>query len=247
MAVFQVYSDESGKLADSQCVAFASILFRQEEALPFSNRWNELLAAAGVSYISMKEAMGLKGEFRGWKDRKKDRDDLLEALAALAWDRCYFLARSPMVTEEFRKLPQSSQEQLKDLPYAAFEALVKGIAEVSANSQQRDRFHLIYDLSEEYSVECIRLFNRLRMMRSQYRDLFSSLSFADDTEFPPLQAADMLAYVTRAGHTESASTTGPVVRRLAEILCKGKPLAQRDLAYKENDRLGHGVLELPLQ
>lgn len=246
LAVFQVYCDESGKLADSACVSFASIVFNQEEALPFCNRWNAILSGENIKYLTMKEAMHFQGEFKGWKDRASDRDGLLEALASLAWDRCAFLVSSPMITDGFRSLPQLQQQRLRDLPYAAFETLIAGIAELAKKSGPRDRFHLVYDLSEEYSIECVKLFNRLRRMRGLNRDLFASLSFADDIDFPPLQAADMYAYCERQRAMEK-DESAPIIKRLGEILRKGKNTGDRDLVYRSQKGLGHGVLELPIQ
>lgn len=114
-----------------------------------------------------------------------------------------------------------------------------------ASIDPRSHVHLIYDLSEEYSIECVRLFNRMRAMTGAFRTLFSSLSFADDTEFAPLQAADMLAYVSR--QMAFAHHAKPIVKRLNEILSQGHNIRRRDLVYRAGSGLGHGVLELPIR
>ena len=150
-----------------------------------------------------------------------------------------------MLTKDFRSLPEQRRRSLKDITYAAFETMVKGVAEAASQIGPRDKFHLIYDLSEEYSVGCLKLFNRLRAMHGNYQSLFASLSFADDTEFPPLQAADMLAHCERQKLTNPDSRE-PILKRILEILGQGKS-GTRDLVYRGKAGLGEGVLELPIQ
>lgn len=84
---------------------FGTAVFEQPEALPFSNRWCQIVADSGIGYLAMKEAMHFENEFRDWKTREKDRNDLLETLAVLFWNRCSFLTRSVMSTADFKALP----------------------------------------------------------------------------------------------------------------------------------------------
>jgi hypothetical protein len=62
------------------------------------------------------------------------------------------------------------------------------------------------------------------MMQQAYREFFPSVSFADDQEFAPLQAADMLAYCRREQfiNGEDASKCEPLIQKLLEKrLCAG--------------------------
>ncbi len=249
MAVFQVYCDESGHLADTECVSFGACIFAQDEIATFVQKWNGLCANAGVRYITMKEAMSFAGEFKGWRDRAGERDSLLEAACDLFQDRCVFHTNSTMGSKEFKALSEDRKKKLRNLPYAGFEALVKGISD-TAKKNPANRFHLIYDLSEAYSTECLKMFNRLRMMHGVYRQFFTALTFADDCDFPPLQVADMLAYVHRLEYIAGGiDKCEGITKRLLEIINRdgNGGLRKKDLIYGEDAGLGDGVIGLPIQ
>lgn len=74
--------DESGKLADSECVALSGCLATQEGIDALRVPWAERLNADGIPFISMKEAMHFDGPFFAWRsDPRKEqrRDSLLRA------------------------------------------------------------------------------------------------------------------------------------------------------------------------
>jgi hypothetical protein len=211
------------------------------EAKGFNRKWNALLSDAGIRYLTMKEAMNFTGEFESWRKRQGDRDDLLESLGSLLQDKVSFQSNTTLAAEEFAKFSQATRKKLKSITYAGFEALIRIIAERNRNAS--NQFHLIYDLSEQYSPDCLKMFIRLRMMHAAYRQFFTSLSFADDSEFPPLQGADMLAYCFRAEVIGNQETG--VCKRLLEIFNSGaKMRPEISLMYKKDDGFGDGFVDL---
>lgn len=218
VAVFHVNCDESGKLADSTCVVFAACVFPDNEIAPFSDKWRHLLSDAKIRFLHTTDAVRFKGEFKHWKKRNRDRDDLLEAFAKLIMDRAAWLSVAPMDTERFKSLPVGDRKRLKDITYAGFEGLLTELKTDAAKNHRADhRFHLIYDLSDEYSETCLKLFKKMRVMREAYRQFFPSLTFADDTQFPPLQAADLLAYCRREQQAHPADEVSPIIKKLMGI------------------------------
>ena len=222
VATLQVYCDESGKLQDQKCVVFAGCIFRNDEMLGFDRKWREFLASAGVRYVTMKEAMHLRGEFQGWSGKRlAERDDILETLALLLMDRSVLHQVATMDTANFQSLSQSQKARLKDPTYAGFEVLLRSIVDdCGRKAQNRDhRFHIVYDLSQEYSETCLRLFHRMRTMEQAPNQYFPSIAFADDREFPGLQAADMIAYCKFQEFTQRRSDRKwKIIQRLSEIL-----------------------------
>ncbi|HWB87224.1 MAG TPA: DUF3800 domain-containing protein [Bryobacteraceae bacterium] len=216
MAFFQVHCDESGKLADDY-VVFAAAVAEESDWRVISKQWNALLSGAGIHYLHMKEAMPLKGEFRDWKGHESDRDNLLESLAETAIRLVAYHVQSPMSTQAFRRLAQADQERLRDLYYCGFEGLLKVI--VAGERAPEYRFNLFCDYSSEYADLTLKLYRRMRMHQI-YAHRFPSLTFADDMEFPPLQFADMLAYVRKQEYTRNLENCLPIIRRLSEILAK---------------------------
>lgn len=55
---------------------------------------------------------------------------------------------------------------------------------------------LNFDYTEDFSLKCMTSLVHLRQQGQEVKDLISSIGFADDSVYYPLQAADMLAYGT---------------------------------------------------
>jgi len=146
-----------------------------------------------------------------------------------------------MDSVKFCQQPQKEQERLRDVVYCAFEGLIRAIA--SDYQQNPDaKFQLVYDLSEEYSERCLKLFLRLRS-QAVYKQFFPVLTFADDQEFPPLQVADMLAYCRREEVLQGgAAHRRAIVKRMLEIFSSGGLLEFGAIGYRGGSALGNGVL-----
>ena len=240
MAVILLALDESGKLDDTDDVVFGGCVFENSESHRFGEKWNHRLDASKIESLHMKDAMRLGGEFRGWKEI--DRDDLLRELAGLAARSrpIPMLVAAPMTTAEFRAMPQESQRLLKNPVYCGFEGCVRA----AVNSIPRNEPHslqIVCDLSEEYSIEVLKLFHRLRRRSEEIKRRCHALFFADDRYIPILQLADMFAYVCRAYHAGAAPG---IVLDIIEIIT-GKRTMESDsrMVYESGEiDLGSGVL-----
>jgi Protein of unknown function (DUF3800) len=242
VATFQVHCDESGKLQDSKCVTFSGCIFREDAVAEFSRRWTECLEDAQIADLHMKDAMRFGGEFRGWKNHGSDRDALLETLGKLLHDRGSQVVFT-MDTKKFKLLDQNTQGLLKNPVYAGFDGLLKVIMSTAVHHKTPEhRFHLVYDLSEEYSTECLRLFNKMRMRQPSVKTFFPSIAFADDREFPPLQAADMVAYCAREEFLQGVGCCTGIVGKLLDISGSSTAI-QKTVVHKQGRPLGEGMVE----
>ena len=77
------FFDESGKLADSEIVAFGGLVGLMSEVAKFGGGWNERLRQDGLDQISMKDAINWKEQFSSWSNTPERRDTLLYDLASL--------------------------------------------------------------------------------------------------------------------------------------------------------------------
>jgi hypothetical protein len=109
------------------------------------------------------------------------------------------LVAAPMSTKEFRALPQADQERLKNPVYCGFEGCVRAAVDSIPRGEPHS-LQIVCDLSEEYSVQVLRLFHKLRSRNEEVKRRCHALFFADDRYIPVLQLADMFAYVCRAFH-----------------------------------------------
>ena len=100
---------------------------------------------------------------------------------------------------------------------------------------------IVCDLSEEYSIEVLKLFDPLRRRSEEIKRRCHGLFFADDRYVPILQLADMFAYVCRAYHSGNPHE---VVLDIIEIIT-GKRIIEADsrMVYEAGEiDLGSGVL-----
>lgn len=206
--------DESGKLADTQYVVFAGSVATYEEWDVVSGKWKNLLANAQVDYLSMKEAMHSHGQFEGWKEKEKDRDDLLIALAEMFHSLIKYHVATPIESSQFRKLPPAVKKLLKNPQYCGFESCMR---QVAGSLPDDYVVSLMCDCSEEYAVECLKMYLRLRAGDQQFKSRCVSISFCEDENSPALQAADMLAYSLRADYSRETSDPPKVVNELLRI------------------------------
>jgi hypothetical protein len=186
----------------------------------------------------MKDAMRLGGAFRGWKE--SDRNALLRDLAKLAARSrpTPMLVAAPMSTREFRALPQEAQQRLKNPVYCGFEGCVR----TAVDSIPRDEPHSLQiacDLAEEYSVEMLKLFHKLRSRSAEVKRRCHAVMFGDDRYIPILQLADMYAHVCRAFQ---AGNPPDVVLDVIEALTGSRTMtANAHMVYEAGEiDLGHG-------
>lgn len=249
MGVFQAYFDESGKLADKPFVVFAGCVAEISDWESFSNKWNDMLGT-DIRFVHMTEAMGCSGEFKQFRGREHDRDDLLVALVEMGFSRYAFSFYLPIDSAIFSSLNEGLKGLLKDPVYCGFEGMARNLI-ASANHIQAESgrqyshaFQLYCDSSEQYSLQILKLYHRLRSQNKDMRDRFQCLTFAEDQHFPPLQLADVIAYCRR--RQVSNQLNQPVLNKIIEVLDRGIPSAgDLELVYEAHSRgLGHGTVEM---
>ena len=216
MAVILLALDESGKLDDTEDVVFGGCMFENRESHRFGKKWLDRLDAAGVESLHMKDAMRCGNAFRGWKGREAERNALLCDLAGFAAQSrpTPMLVAAPMSTKEFRQMSQQDQQRLKNPVYCGFEGCVRAAVD-SIPHNEAHSLQIACDLSEEYSVEVLRLFHKLRNRDEEVKRRCHAVVFGDDRYIPILQLADMYSYVCRAFH---AGNPPDVILDIIEIL-----------------------------
>ncbi len=240
MAVILLALDESGKLDNTEDVVFGGCMFEKSESHRFGEKWLGRLDAEGIESLHMKDAMRLGNEFAGWDETK--RDTLLRVLAALA-AQCRpvpMLVAAPMSTKEFRALPQADQKRLKNPVYCGFEGCVRTAVDTIPRNEPHS-LQIACDLSEEYSVQVLKLFHKLRSRNAEVKRRCHAVIFGDDRYIPILQLADMYAYVCRAFH---AGNPPDIILDIIEALTGKRTMeANSRMVYQAGEiDLGAGVL-----
>jgi hypothetical protein len=88
----------------------------------------------------------------------------------------------------------------KDAHVFVFRRTMKHISDVLIEIGWPYATALIFDDNRDYAVECYGHYNKARESLQQWKKTFGSITFADDELYPPLQAADILAWFLRKRH-----------------------------------------------
>jgi len=241
------YFDESGKLADSQIVCFGGVVIPEGQIGGFTVAWERLLKSNGLPYTSMKDAMHFEGPYRDWKRYPEKRDALLSDLADLLYSSPIMRVSSPILTESFRELPHAFRAKLGNDPvYAGFESCVEGALQLPTEGDVQLNIHIFYDLAEEYSEKCVKLFHKLRKNKLHVKTHCVGISFVDDKVYAPVQAADMVAYCSRAYARRDAISLPPIIENISERLASQCRTEKTVLYRIEDGGISHGNIE-PLE
>jgi hypothetical protein len=97
----------------------------------------------------------------------------------------------------FNKLTDEAKKGLgsPDDPY--YLAFARGLLEIAGYVQGEDKISLICDDDIQTAWDCYRHYRAIRRADPDVNSKVASLSFADDEYFPALQAADMVAFLSR--------------------------------------------------
>jgi len=120
---------------------------------------------------------------------------------------------------------------------------VKSATSLEELRRGKNLLHIVCDLSEEYSEKCIKLFHKLRARNSLIKARCFGISFADDARHGGLQAADLIAYCSRADHLRATWEPEPIVEELITILATHKSPARWFVWKARAGGIGHGELE----
>jgi hypothetical protein len=200
LAIIHAYFDESGKKSDHPVVAFSGVCVGRDKLDDFDIAWRTLLRQydlpalhmAKVSRSSQKVGSKMKAN-QTWAERidcLKPFADCINAHLEIgliqAWDVKGFWA----IGKAERKALGSPTD-----PY--YTAFARALIELVDHVKDDDRISLICDDDRETALDCYRHYRGLQHARPDIRKKFASLTFATDDDFPALQAADMVAYLSR--------------------------------------------------
>jgi hypothetical protein len=243
--MLQVWVDDSGRGQDPVFVLAGYIArVRNWEAL--ADRWRGILnQKPRIGCLKGKEAASLTGEFHGWTAAERD-ERVLQLVGAIEQ---YSLAGVRVVIphEGFRqtlrggRIAKESRWYFGQPYYLAFDAIFASVLSYVRRRPFIEKVEFIFD----YGVVA------RRNLEQAYAQLLKGLGkdaalierepvFRDDRSFPPLQAADLLAWHVRREHDERAkgrilqSPVWDALSRIDEIQIE---LTRKDLADMRDETL----------
>jgi hypothetical protein len=199
MAIFQAFFDESGKFKDKRVISFCGLCSPPTRVQQFEDEWKGLLRHYGLGSLTMKHALRRKRKFTKTVEAKsvEERNAVLEPFSRCIRKHFELGLAVSVDVDAYKKWPAQAKRKIggsEDPFYLAFLTATGGARKYILGE---DRLSLICDDDQETAMNCYRLYQRVKALDSEARQKFVSITFADDNEFVPLQAADLLASLSR--------------------------------------------------
>ncbi len=248
---FQFYVDDSGK-NDPPVFVLAGLLAEQTAWEQFSLAWEDILAQPpALKCFKMADANRCQGVFKGFS--RAERDAKLKRLANLLAEHVEIGVSVAIPHASYAKVFRGQMMKSFDTPYfLAFYLIQAAVHKYLKLAGNLDTVDLVYD----------RQLEKERYVLGAHAILFESLpdevtkrypnppKFADDRLYPPLQAADLLAWHIRRSWKDgrdklpSLSAAGPI---LNEMTLVNEIWLERDLSYLFELGIGkiHSMNTLP--
>lgn len=213
----QVFADESGKFEQDPLIAFCAVTATPDHLASFDAAWRTLLRAYEIDSLHMKQASRLR-EDCGFRMRKEQTlDERTDALIPFADLINKHLEMGVIQAWDVRGFNHLSYKVLQTLggsndPY--FLAFVRGLAHIADVAGEDARISIICDDDPATAWDLYVHYRSLGKADFNIQRKAISLSFANDKHFPALQAADMLAFLTKHEAAEQFNGVANIWRRL---------------------------------
>lgn len=203
LVALQAYVDDSASETGDRRLFLAGYINTADKWIRFSDAWQEQLQASpSITYLKMKEANSLRGQFRGWTE--PDRDEKLKGLARVIRHFRPASIHASVSRSEVEAIIKPVAPYGFSSPYFhCFQAIMISLAYSQLErTGLRVPIDFIFDDQEGLGEEARLLYQLIReaQPRSVRRLLSKSPIFVDDKRMLPLQAADMLAWHVRRSH-----------------------------------------------
>jgi hypothetical protein len=195
--MLHAYFDESGKFQDSNFICLTGYIASDGQWEAFCKEWVGLLQKHDIPYIHMKNFIALQGEYKkkGWSHA--DRDKILEEFINVIRRNVLAGFGIGLDAQYYRSLDQESKKRLgRDPGLFCFERLIRRIVDKLIKSGHEPSISMVFDDDQHYAMNCYARWCKLKKRNPGLGNRISTMCFADDKVFQPLQGADILAHET---------------------------------------------------
>jgi hypothetical protein len=193
VAVLQVYMDESGTHDGSATVTVAGYIGRPEAWRDWTEKWTRALGSIQVYHAV--DAQNLNGEFSDW-NATQVADLVKKLLPIIAEAQIGGIS----VAMDLRILDaalngRDDLRQLFGTPYVAcLQWAMQGILNIASDLRNAEPIAFIHE-NNDFHAQAYECFTWIKNNTSRGTNIIS-LTFGGKKDYPPLQAADILAYET---------------------------------------------------
>jgi hypothetical protein len=227
MGILCAYFDESGKMGDHPVVTFTGVCASQSRLKNFEEAWNILLRQYGVKALHMAKASRLK-ENNGPKmprhQSPSERTDALIPFADCINEHLEFGLVEALDVQGFKSLTAAAKVGVGSPTDPYYLAFARGLLEIVDYVHDNDKISLICDDDEQTAWDCYSHYRAIRRVNESVKEKIVSLGFANDEYFPALQAADMVAFLSRLEAKKQFYRDEYLFRRLFRRLVAEQPV-----------------------
>ncbi len=234
--MIQAVFDESGTDAEAPYVTVAGYISTVQRWERFSAEWRETLRAFGLTRFHMVDFAQRVREFASWDEKRRVR--VFNRFARLIDKHVRFGIGFAVVKADFERivLPYISEQHPLHEPYIW---IIKCLVETLARAQSRGRIPrrpvaLILDKGCHSAALAHRYIESLQVTAPKWGNVVASVTSSVNEEFPPLQAADIIAYEVRKYVADYEARGKKIPRRTLLRLGAHKPV---DFAYHAEESL----------
>jgi hypothetical protein len=200
VAMLHVCLDDNETLrSEEPTIAFAGLISDIGSWHSFQGEWKKFLRRSEIPHLHTKDLMRPFPYFEKY-DSPETKLRLLEDAAAIIQKYCLAAIACAVDRSAFASV-QKVREKYSNPKFFCFQGTIKCLVD---SLMELDRLEgigethpagLIFDDSEEYSVECYKLLSKTKFRNQEWRKRIGSICFVDDELYVSLQAADMFAWL----------------------------------------------------
>ena len=199
MAILHSFFDESGKFHDHQLVAFCGFGASESQLKEFDRQWNNQLRRCGMGALHWAKArrcgkaLGSNIGTQSIEERVNDLKPFagcVNGYLGLGVACVFEVAGYTAFAKESKKLLGGS-----DNPFRV--QFLRNVLLLAEFAGPEESITMTCDEDEETAWNCYRFYSRVKELYPEAKRKLAALTFADDTHFPALQAADMLSFLCR--------------------------------------------------
>jgi hypothetical protein len=194
--MLKAFADDSGSGGDSPWYVLAGYVGTVSDWIGFEPEWRKVLSAyPHIDYFKSSEAESLKGQFLGvsLEERNKKLDTLIEVIGRHSQRAIYVRTRQ----KDYNEIIKPNVPEIWDDAYFfLMPSFISAVLAAEKYSGGQEPVEFVLDSSERLDRQARRLYGQLQDL-PQFAGRMVNVSFRNDKEFLPLQAADLFAWQVR--------------------------------------------------
>lgn len=191
VTMLKTFMDETGIHDDSDMVAVAGYIARPKAWRAWTKDWNR--AKRPIDIFHATDCATFHGEFDGWDKERRDPyvAQLLPIIPAHELAGIVIGIQLADLEIAFKELPELVE--MFGTPYTAcFQWAISIIMDITTEHGKGERMAFVHEVND-YKGECFKAFEYVKTYLNPH-NIPMTMGFGSKADYPPLQAADVLAY-----------------------------------------------------